>query len=89
LGNTRLGASACTEAIWWFLIFGINQHGPSGADEAPDNVGKFSAGCLVGKSMAGHRAFMAIVKADPRFVADPEYLFRTAILAERDVVPAA
>jgi hypothetical protein len=64
--------------------FGINQHGPSGTDEAPDNVGKFSAGCLVGKSMAGHRAFMAIVKADPRFVADPEYLFRTAILAERD-----
>ena len=34
-------------------------------------------------------ADMAIVKADPRFVADPEYLFRTAILAERDVVPAA
>jgi hypothetical protein len=65
--------------------FGINQHGPSGADEAPDNIGKFSAGCLVGKSMAGHRAFMAIVKADTRFVADPEYLFRTAILAERDV----
>ncbi len=69
--------------------FGINQHGPSGTDQAPDNVGKFSAGCLVGKSMAGHRAFMAIVKADPRFVADPEYLFRTAILAERDVAPAA
>ena len=69
--------------------FGINQHGPSGAEEAPDNVGKFSAGCLVGKTMAGHRAFMAIVKADPRFVANPEYLFRTAILAERDVVPAA
>jgi hypothetical protein len=69
--------------------FGINQHGPSGTDEAPDNVGKFSAGCLVGKTMAGHRAFMAIVKADPRFVADPEYLFRTAILAERDVAPAA
>ena len=66
--------------------FGINQHGPSGVDEAPDTVGKFSAGCLVGKTMAGHRAFMAIVKADPRFVADPEYLFRTAILAERDVV---
>jgi hypothetical protein len=38
--------------------------------------------------MAGHRAFMAIVKADPRFVADPEYLLRTTILAERDVVPA-
>ena len=69
--------------------FGINQHGPSGAEEAPDSVGKFSAGCLVGKTMAGHRSFMAIVKADTRFVADPEYLFRTAILAERDVVPAA
>jgi hypothetical protein len=65
--------------------FGINQHGPSGAEEAPDSVGKFSAGCLVGKTMAGHRAFMAIVKADPRFVA----VFRTAILAERDVAPAA
>ncbi len=68
--------------------FGINQHGPSGVDEAGETVGKFSAGCLVGKSMAEHRAFMAIVKADPRFVADPEYLFRTAILAERDVVQA-
>jgi hypothetical protein len=29
------------------------------------------------------------VKGDPRFVADPDYLFRTAILAERDVAPAA
>ena len=27
--------------------------------------------------MAGHRALVAIVKAAPRFIADPEYLFRT------------
>lgn len=68
--------------------FGINQHGPSGVDEAGDTVGKFSAGCLVGKTMAGHKAFMAIVKSDPRFVADPDFMFRAAVLAERDVVPA-
>jgi hypothetical protein len=64
--------------------FGINQHW--GYDQSEDSIGKASAGCLVGRTEAGHRAFMAIVKSDPRYVRDPEFVFKTAILAERDVV---
>lgn len=65
--------------------FGINQH--HGYNQSEDSVGKTSAGCLVGRTEAGHKAFLSIVKSDPRFIADPDYLFRTAILAERDVAP--
>ena len=40
--------------------FGINQHTTS---SAPDLVGKWSAGCLVGKFPATHAKFMAICRS--------------------------
>jgi hypothetical protein len=64
-------------------LFGINQHG--GYDQPSDDIGKASAGCLVGRLMSGHRAFMEIVKSDPRYVADPKFIFRTSILPAADV----
>jgi len=67
---------------------GINQHWGYDLPE----VEKASAGCLVGQSKNGHREFMAIVKSDPRYLANRKLVFATAILPEADVLaegPAA
>lgn len=63
-------------------MFGINQHW--GYDLPV--VGQASAGCLVGQSRDGHREFMRVVKSDPRYIADPGFIFPTAILRETDVL---
>ena len=62
--------------------FGINQHW--GYDLA--SVDKASAGCLVGQSKIGHREFMALVKTDPRFLADRKFVFASAIFPEAEVL---
>jgi hypothetical protein len=59
-------------------LFGVNQHW--GYDAQKDDLGSTSAGCLVGRTKAGHREFMAKLKADPRFAASPAYRFMAAIL---------
>jgi lysozyme family protein len=66
--------------------FGINQHW--GYDLPKQDLGGSSAGCLVGRSKAGHRQFMAIVKSDPRFIRDDGFRFRAAVLPAADVVAA-
>lgn len=65
-------------------LFGINQHW--GYDQPADNIGKASAGCLVGRTKNGHRAFMEIVKSDPRFAANAGFRFTATILAAADVL---
>lgn len=64
-------------------MFGVNQHW--GFDSPKENIGKASAGCLVGRTKAGHREFMKIVKADPRFLANNSYRFPAAILSAVDL----
>ncbi|HEY8509928.1 MAG TPA: hypothetical protein VIL32_16310, partial [Steroidobacteraceae bacterium] len=59
-------------------LFGINQHW--GYDLPRGDIGRASAGCLVGRTKAGHRAFMSIVKEDPRFVASHAYRFITTVI---------
>ncbi|MFB2881826.1 hypothetical protein [Floridanema aerugineum] len=59
-------------------LFGINQHW--GYDLPPDNIGRASAGCLVGRTRKGHLEFMSIVKTDPRYQADRRFLFTTTII---------
>jgi hypothetical protein len=59
-------------------IFGVNQHW--GYDQPKDDVGNASAGCLVGEKRDGHRAFMAVIKSDPRFRANNGYKFMAAII---------
>ena len=46
-------------------LFGVNQHW--GYDAPKNNLGNTSAGCLVGRTKAGHREFMALIKTDPRY----------------------
>jgi hypothetical protein len=59
-------------------LFGLNQHG--GFDAPADNIGKAGAGTLIGRTMDGHREFMAQIKSDPRYLASPDYHFMTTIL---------
>ena len=65
--------------------FGVHQHW--GYDMPLNDEGNSSAGCLVGRSTAGHRQFMSIVCDDPRFQANPNYKFMTAIIPVADLGP--
>lgn len=68
-------------------LFGVNQHW--GFNLTRSDVGRASAGCLVGRTTAGHRAFMALCKSDPRYAANNSYRFLTAVLPAGDVPAAA
>ncbi|MDC9824805.1 glycoside hydrolase family protein [Devosia sp. ZB163] len=59
-------------------LFGINQHW--GYNAPKDDLGQTSAGCLVGRTKDGHREFMALVKTDARYKANPGYKFVTTVL---------
>jgi len=60
-------------------LFGINQHW--GYDLPRNDLGTSSAGCLVGRSTAGHREFMRLVKSDKRYVvSDGDYRFITTVM---------
>jgi hypothetical protein len=58
--------------------FGINLH--HGYDLPRDDLGRSSAGCLVGRTVAGHQDFMRLVKSDPRYLADRHFVFTATIL---------
>ncbi len=59
-------------------LFAINQHW--GYDLPRHDLGRSSAGCLVGEMKDGHRDFMKRAKSDPRFLASRAYRFMSAIL---------
>ena len=64
-------------------VFGINQHW--GYDAPEDDVGHTSAGCLVGRTIDGHKEFMEVVKSDPRYQASAGYRFVTTIVPGNEV----
>jgi peptidoglycan hydrolase-like protein with peptidoglycan-binding domain len=66
-------------------LFGVNQHW--GYDLPRNDLGTSSAGCLVGRSTAGHREFMGIVKGDARFRVNPAYRFITTVMPAAWVRP--
>jgi Fungal chitosanase of glycosyl hydrolase group 75 len=55
--------------------FGINQH--HGYDS--DTIGQMSAGCLVGRSIAGHELFMSLLCKDRRYQCSNGYAWATAV----------
>lgn len=59
-------------------LFGINQHW--GYDLPHDDLGRSSAGCLVGRSTEGHKEFMKIVKSDPRYLSNPNFVFTATVV---------
>ena len=56
-------------------VFGLHQHC---ADEP--GPARSSAGGIVGRSKSGHREFMAMIKSDPRFLANKGYRFVVTVL---------
>lgn len=58
--------------------FGINQH--HAHNKTVNDIGSHSAGCLVGRSVDEHEAFMALVKTDPRYTASNGYVYLTSVL---------
>lgn len=64
--------------------FGINQH--SGHNASANDIGKASAGCLVGRATAEHQQFMKLVKTDPRFTEGTMgYTYVSTIIAGDDL----
>jgi hypothetical protein len=59
-------------------LFGINQHW--GFDYPRNDISLASAGCLVGRTTAGHKEFMAIIKQDKRYQLNNSYRFLTTII---------
>lgn len=59
-------------------LFGINQHW--GYDLPRADIGRASAGCLVGRTKAGHRAFMKLCGEDARYAANHGYRFMASVL---------
>lgn len=59
-------------------VFGINQH--HGFDLLRNDIGHAGAGCLVGRTIAGHREFMQLIKQDRRFQSSNSYKFLTTII---------
>jgi GH24 family phage-related lysozyme (muramidase) len=59
-------------------VFWINQH--SGFNLSRDNIDTASAGCLVGRTVAGHEEFMRIVKQDKRYRKNRGYFFYTTVI---------
>lgn len=64
-------------------LFAINQHRAYG--ESKNDIGKASAGCLVGHLKGGHLEFMKALKSDPRYVANKGYIFMSAIMPVGDL----
>ncbi len=65
-------------------LFGINQHHANGAPR--HDIGKWSAGCLVGRTVADHETFMNLITQDRRYKINKNYLFWTAIIPGDDLL---
>lgn len=63
--------------------FGINQHSTD-PKITPALVGKYSAGCLVGRRYTWHTKFLKIVRKDYRYLMNKSYLFITTVIAGDD-----
>ncbi|WP_445249159.1 hypothetical protein [Microcoleus sp. OTE_8_concoct_300] len=58
--------------------FGINQHW--GYNHPKNDIHTAGAGCFVGRLCEEHIDFMYRVKSDPRYIADPNFVFPTTII---------
>lgn len=65
-------------------FFGINQHW--GYDYPLGSIKDASAGCLVGRTISGHKEFMAICKDDARYIASTGYKFMTTVIEAHDIL---
>lgn len=57
-------------------MYGVHHH--KGYDFAKDNIGKSSAGCQVGRTVAGHMEFMNILHTDRRW--SPSFMWTSTVM---------
>ncbi len=60
-------------------MFGINQHSTREGYKG-SNVEDWSEGCLVGKDWKQHLEFLRLLKTDPRFQSNNDFVFTTTII---------
>jgi hypothetical protein len=65
-------------------MFGIHQHW--GYNYPRGDLGRSSAGCLVGRTTEGHVAFMRLVKSDVRYRENHGFRFPTVVMPASAVV---
>jgi hypothetical protein len=65
--------------------FGINQHTTS-ENAIPDRVGRYSAGCLVGRRYEWHISFLETVKQDVRYLNNRDYKFMSAVISGEELL---
>jgi hypothetical protein len=68
-----------------FGMFGVHHH--KGYDYPKDNIGKSSAGCQVGRTVAGHMEFWNLLKTDKRF--SPTFVWTSTVMPAAWVTSAA
>ncbi|RTL03628.1 hypothetical protein EKK58_12600 [Candidatus Dependentiae bacterium] len=64
---------------------GINQHTTSPNFRGP-NVGRWSEGCLVGRSYKLHLRFIALLKTDPRYISKKRKFRFSSIILPADIL---
>ncbi|MEZ4919140.1 MAG: hypothetical protein R2792_08545 [Saprospiraceae bacterium] len=79
------GARSPKDIIDIGSTFGINHHSTH-PNYIPYLVGKYSAGCLVGRRYYWHMLFLNTIKKDIRYLHNRSYLFMTAVLPGDDLV---
>jgi peptidoglycan hydrolase-like protein with peptidoglycan-binding domain len=65
-------------------LFGINQHHAN--DASRHDIGRWSAGCLVGRSRSEHNQFMQLIMRDRRYQLNSNYIFVTTIIPGDDLL---
>ncbi|HAA29278.1 MAG TPA: peptidoglycan-binding protein [Cyanobacteria bacterium UBA8553] len=65
-------------------LFGINQHHANGAPH--HDIGKWGAGCFVGRTVAEHDKFMNLIMQDRRYKLNKNHIFWTTIIPGDDLV---
>lgn len=68
-----------------FGMFGVHHH--KGYDYPKNNIGQSSAGCQVGRTVAGHMEFWHILKTDSRF--SPTFVWTSTVMSAAWVTSAA
>lgn len=66
-------------------VFGVNQHSTS-PGQLPAVVGKYSAGCLVGRNYDSHQAFLKILAKDVRYQLNNGYMFVSCVIAGDNLI---
>jgi hypothetical protein len=65
-------------------LFGINQHH---ANDAPrHDIGKWGAGCFVGRTAAEHDKFMNLIMQDRRYKLNKNHIFWSTIIPGDDLL---